>query len=207
MLPFSRGWRYHIFAISLALAMVSFSTGLSRGDDCKRVSNILVVFDASGFMKEKNRYDLLLEQMSFFEKAMPLTRDGFFNVGIRHYGLKVGLGCENTESVLAIQPWDPERFLNSFPKSISYGMSSLSAGLRAAADEAASAEGKTVIVLIGGGMESCKADPVKIAERIGINNPDLEIHTFQVGNSPDGRFFLGAIAQKVPRNVQSDRRI
>ncbi len=197
MLPFSRGWRHHIFVISLALAMVSFLVGLSQGDDCKRVSNILVLFDASGYMKEKNRYELLLQQMSFFEQAMPLTRDGFFNVGIRHYGLKVGLGCENTESVLAFQPWDPERFLNSFPKSISYGVSSLSAGLRAAADEAASAEGKTIIVLIGGGIESCKADPVKTAERIGINNPDLEIHTFQVGTSPDGRFFLGAIAQKV----------
>lgn len=197
MLPFSRGWRHHIIAFSLALAMISFSVGSARGDDCKRVMNILVLFDASGIMKEKGRYDLLLQQMGFFERAMPLTRDGFFNVGIRHYGLKVGLACENTESILAIQPWDPERFLNSFPKTVSYGMSSLSAGLRAAADEAASAEGKTIILLVGAGMESCKADPVKIAERIGINQPDLEIHTFQIGNAPDGRYFLGQIAQKV----------
>lgn len=197
MLPFSGGWRHHIIAFSLALAMISLSVGLARGDDCRRVNNILVLFDASGVMKEKGRYELFLQQMAFFERAMPLTRDGFFNVGIRHYGLKVGLGCENTESILAIQPWDPEKFLNSFPRTISYGMSSLSAGLRAAADEAASAEGKTVIVLVGAGMESCKADPVKVAERIGINQPDLEIHTFQIGNTPDGRYFFRAIAQKV----------
>jgi outer membrane protein OmpA-like peptidoglycan-associated protein len=196
MLPFSGGWRHHIIAFSLALAMISFSVGVARGDDCKRVMNILVLFDASGIMKEKGRYDLFLQQMAFFERAMPLTRDGFFNVGIRHYGLKVGLGCENTESILAIQPWDPEKFLNSFPRTVSYGMSSLSSGLRAAADEAAAAEGKTIILLIGAGMESCKADPIKVAERIGINQPELEIHTFQIGNAPDGRFFLGGIAQK-----------
>jgi outer membrane protein OmpA-like peptidoglycan-associated protein len=134
--------------------------------------------------------------MRFFAEAMPVTADGFFNVGLRHYGLKVGLGCNNTQSILAIQPWDPERFLNSFPRSVSYGVSSLSAGMRAAADEIGAAPGKGIIVLVGGGIESCKADPIKIADRIAYNNPDLEIHTFQIGNSQEGRFFLKSIAQK-----------
>lgn len=166
-----------------------------RADDCKRIQNILVLFDASGFMKEKNHYEQLITQMAFFTDAMPVTADGFFNVGLRHYGLKVGLGCNNTESILAIQPWDPERFMNAFPKTVSYGVSSLSAGLREAVDEVNQAEGKGIIVLIGGGVESCKADPIKIADRIAFNNPDLEIHTFQVGNSQDGRFFLEGIAR------------
>ena len=134
--------------------------------------------------------------MAFFQQAMPVTADGFFNVGIRHYGLKVGLGCENTESILAIQPWDPERFLNAFPRSVSYGVSSLSAGLRAAGDEAASAEGKTIIVLIGGGIESCNMEPIKVTDQICRNNPDLEIHTFQIGNAPEGSFYLKAIAER-----------
>ena len=78
-----------------------------RADDCKRVANILVLFDGSGQMKEKDRYSLLLEQMGLFEKAIPLTADGFFNVGLRHYGLKVGMGCENTESILAVPAVGP----------------------------------------------------------------------------------------------------
>jgi outer membrane protein OmpA-like peptidoglycan-associated protein len=182
--------------VCLTLILYFFPTPSLNADDCRRVPNILVLFDASGYMKEKDRYQLLLTQMSFFVKAMPLTADGFFNVGLRHYGLKVGMGCENTESILAIQPWDPEKFLNAFPKTVSYGVSSLSAGLRAAADEAASATGKTIIILIGGGIESCKADPVTIAEQISRNNPDLEIHTFQIGNAQDGTFYLKGIAQK-----------
>jgi outer membrane protein OmpA-like peptidoglycan-associated protein len=182
--------------VCLTLILYLFSTSSLNADDCRRVPNILVLFDASGYMKEKDRYDLLMTQMGFFVKAMPLTADGFFNVGLRHYGLKVGMGCENTESILAIQPWDPEKFLNAFPKSVSYGVSSLSAGLRAAADEVAGATGKSIILLIGGGIESCNADPVTIAEQISRNNPDLEIHTFQIGNAQDGTFYLKGIAQK-----------
>ena len=195
MLTFSRGWlsRTLIPGLALMLLIASFSSP-AVADDCKRVANILVLFDASGFMKDK--WDFFLQQMAFFRQAMPVTADGFFNVGIRHYGLKVGLGCENTESILAIQPWDPERFLNALPKTVSYGVSSLSAGLRAAGDEVASAEGKTIIVLIGGGIESCNMDPVKITDQMCRNNPDLEIHTFQIGNAPEGSFYLKAIAQR-----------
>jgi outer membrane protein OmpA-like peptidoglycan-associated protein len=182
--------------VCLTLILYLFSPCSVNADDCRRVPNILVLFDASGYMKEKDRYQLLLTQMGFFEKAMPLTADGFFNVGLRHYGLKVGMGCDNTESILAIQPWDPEKFLNAFPKTVSYGVSSLSAGLRAAADEVASVSGKSIILVVGGGIESCKADPVTIAEQISRNNPDLEIHTFQIGNSQDGSFYLKAIAEK-----------
>ncbi|MGB6065055.1 MAG: OmpA family protein [Desulfomonilaceae bacterium] len=193
---FFRG-RFHPGAVVCATLILCFYSAFSiYADDCKRVSNILVLFDASGYMKEKGRYDLLLREMSFFEKAMPVTADGFFNVGLRDYGLKVGMGCENTESILAIQPWDPEKFLNAFPKTVSYGVSSLSAGLRAAADDVAAAQGKSIILLIGGGIESCKADPVTTAEQISRNNPDLEIHTFQIGNSPEGSYFLKAIAEK-----------
>ena len=193
---FFRGRLHPSVMVCLTLILYFFSTSSVYADDCKRVPNILVLFDASGYMKEKDRYQLLLTQMGFFEKAMPVTADGFFNVGLRHYGLKVGMGCENTESILAIQPWDPEKFLNAFPKSVSYGVSSLSAGLRAAADDVASATGKSIILVIGGGIESCKADPVTIAEQISRNNPDLEIHTFQIGNAQDGSFFLKAIAEK-----------
>ena len=189
MLTFSRGWLYRTLVPGLALMiMVASFSSPAGADDCKRISNILVLFDASGFMKDK--WQFFMQQMAFFQQAMPITADGFFNVGIRHYGLKVGLGCENTESILAIQPWDPERFLNAFPRYISYGVSSLSAGLRAAGDEAASAAGKTIIVLIGGGIESCNIDPVKVTDQMCRNNPDLEIHTFQIGQAPEGNFYL-----------------
>ncbi len=181
----------------LMLLVCAFFLALpSHADDCKRIQNILVLFDASGQMKDHDKYQTLLQKMNMFVKGMPLLADGFFNVGLRHYGLKVGLGCENTESILAVQPWDPERFMNAFPKSISYGVSSLSAGLRAAADDVAGLSGKSVILVIGAGVESCKTDPIQIAERICQNNPDLEIHTFQVGSSPDGRYFLRGIAEK-----------
>ncbi len=197
MLTFTRGWLYRLFVFGLTLTlMTAFCSIIARADDCKRVSNILVLFDASGFMKEKSRWEFFLQQMAFFQQAMPVTADGFFNVGIRHYGLKVGLGCENTESILAIQPWDPERFLNAFPRSVSYGVSSLSAGLRASGDEVASAEGKSIIVLIGGGLESCNVEPIKVTDQICRNNPDLEIHTFQIGNAPEGSFYLKAIAER-----------
>ncbi|MDD3472226.1 MAG: OmpA family protein [Syntrophaceae bacterium] len=182
--------------VVITIASLTVFTNFSLADDCKRVPNILVLFDASGYMREKDHYQALLKQMGFFEKAIPLTADGFFNIGLRHYGLKVGMGCENTESILAIQPWDPERFINSFPRSVSYGTSSLGAGLRAAGDEIAPIPGKTMIVIVGGGIESCKTDPIKIAEQICSNNPDLEIHTFQIGNSQDGAFYLRGIAQK-----------
>lgn len=190
--------RLHRWIVScLTLILAVAAAGLTHADDCKRVQNILVLFDASGFMKEKDRYTRLLEQMRFFERGMPLTADGFFNVGLRHYGLKVGMGCENTESVLALQPWDPEKFINAFPRSVSYGVSSLSAGLRAAAQDIASqGSGKSILLLIGGGIESCKSDPIKIADQICRNNPDIQIHTFQIGAAQEGRFFLTEIARK-----------
>jgi outer membrane protein OmpA-like peptidoglycan-associated protein len=184
-------------AAALALIpMTVLLAGAAFADDCKRVQNILVLFDASGYMNEKGRLTKMVGRMAAFKDAIPLTADGFFNVGVRHYGLKVGLGCNNTESVASMQPWDPERFMNSFPTAVSYGMSSLSAGLRAAGDDAAEAEGKTIILVIGGGIESCKGDPVKTADRLAFNNPDLEIHTFQMGGSDEGRFNLEGIAAK-----------
>lgn len=194
--PFRRGrTRWQLLAC-LAMIAIFWSAGTARADDCKRVPNILILFDASGSMKEKDRYENLLTQMEYFQQALPVTADGFFNVGVRHYGLKVGLGCQNTESVMGIQPWDPEKFQNCFPKSVSYGVSSLAAGLRAAGDDAAAETGKTVILVVGGGNETCNADPIKIAEQLCANNPDLEIHTFQVGSSQDGTFYLKGIAAK-----------
>jgi outer membrane protein OmpA-like peptidoglycan-associated protein len=52
------------------------------------------------------------------------------------------------------------------------------------------------MLVIGGGIESCKADPGKIAEQIMRNNPDLEIHTFQIGTAQEGSFYLRQIAEK-----------
>lgn len=191
---FFRAWLRHLMIACLTLILIG-SASVVQADDCRRVPNILVLFDASGYMKEKDRYEALLKQMGFFVQALPVTADGFFNVGLRDWGLKVGLGCENTESILAIQPWDPERFLNSFPKTVSYGRSSLAVGLRAAAEDVAGI-GKAVIVVVGGGLESCDADPIQVAERIALNNKDVEVHTFQIGNSPDGRYYLKGIAEK-----------
>jgi hypothetical protein len=179
----------------LLVALFFCSSVFAVADDCKRISNILVLFDASGYMRNKGLYETLIQQMIFFSQALPVTADGFFNVGLRHYGLKVGLGCENTESILPVGPWDPERFVNAFPKSISHGVSSLSAGLKAAGEEAAGLSGKTAIVVVGSGMESCRMDPVKITQQVVANNPDLEIHTFQVGGGTEGSFFLRGIAE------------
>lgn len=196
MAPSFRATMHLGLALCLILVLLAAQGPAVFADDCKRVPNILVLFDASGYMKDKDRYQNLLKQMSYFEKAMPLTADGLFNVGLRHYGLKVGMECDNTESVLAIQPWDPQKFINAFPKTVSYGMSSLSAGLRAAADELAGVSGKSMIVLVGCGVESCPSDPVKITQQICANNPDLEIHTFQIGTVHEGRFFLQSIAKR-----------
>lgn len=196
MASYFRDWVRLGLGIGLTLVIVASAATVVCADDCKRVSNILVLFDASGFMKEKDHYQRLLEQMRFFERAMPLTADGVFNVGLRHYGLKVGMGCENTESILAIQPWDPQKFINAFPRNVSYGVSSLSAGLRAAAGDVAGASGKSIIVIVGGGVESCKSDPIKIADQICRNNPDLEIHTFQIGRAQDGSYYLKGIAER-----------
>lgn len=176
--------------------IVALFAPVAAADDCRGVPNILVLFDASGFMKERDRYKFLLKQMTFFQEAIPITADGFFNVGLRHYGLKVGMGCDSTESILSVQPWDPQRFINSFPQSVSYGMSALSVGLRGAADDVAGLQGKSVIVVIGGGIESCKVDPIKIAEQICANNPDVQIHTFQIGNAQEGTFILRGIAER-----------
>ncbi len=188
--------RSQIFIFLCCLVIVITSAVSAKADDCKRIQNILVLFDASGQMKDKDNYSALLQQMAYFSQAIPITADGFFNVGLRHWGLKVGLGCENTESILAVQPWDPERFMNAFPKTVSYGVSSFAAGLKAAADDVAGLTGKTIILVVGAGTESCKADPIQIAERMCQNNPDLEIHAVQIGGSPDGRFYLKGIAEK-----------
>jgi len=139
--------------VPLILLCVLVSS-VPAADDCRKVPNILILFDGSGVMRERGRYQQLLQQIAFFEQALPLTADGPFNVGLRVYGLKVGMGCDNTESILAIQPWDPERFLNAFPRHISYGTSSLTAGLRAAAEDVAAVDGKSIIIVIGGGVES-----------------------------------------------------
>jgi outer membrane protein OmpA-like peptidoglycan-associated protein len=184
------------FVLCVALFVFFSSVYPVKADDCKRVQNIVVLFDASGFMKQKGRYAFLIKQMRLFEKAMPLTMDGFFKVGLRDYGFRVGTGCASTESILAVQPWDPERFLNSFPVTVSYGTSALSAGLRGAAEDLADASGKSIILVVGGGLESCKADPLKIADRIAFNNPDLEIHTMQIGREQEGKFFLSGIAKR-----------
>ncbi|MFC1834959.1 OmpA family protein [Thermodesulfobacteriota bacterium] len=194
--PFGGGRLYRVLIACVITAGIALAPFPAAADDCKRIQNILILFDASGFMKDKGRYEFFMKNMGFFDQAMPLTADGFFNVGLRYYGFKVGMGCESTESILGIQPWDRERFLNAFPKHLSYGVSALSAGLRAAADEVSQAEGKSIIIVIGGGMESCTADPIKTADQIAQNNPDLEIHTFQVADYQEGTFFLKGIAEK-----------
>jgi outer membrane protein OmpA-like peptidoglycan-associated protein len=185
-----------IFHSFLVATMFVMAASLVLADDCRRVKDIIILFDGSGFVKEQDRYKGILEHMEFFRKAVPVMADGFFNVGIRHYGWRVGMRCKSTESILGLQPWDPERFINSFPKTVSYGTSALSAGLRAASEDLAASEGPAVIVVIGGGLDSCDSDPVRVAEQIAFNNPNVEIHTFQLGGEQEGRVNLREIARK-----------
>ncbi len=180
----------------LSMLMLVATAAQVSADDCKRVKNVMILFDASGIMKDRDRYKGILEHMEYFKRAVPVLADGFFNVGIRHYGWRVGMQCKSTELILGVQPWDPERFINSFPKTVSYGTSALSAGLRAAAEDLSAAEGSSVLIVLGAGLESCQSDPVKVAEQIAFNNPNLEIHTFQLGNEPEGRTNLQGIAKR-----------
>ncbi|RAL26099.1 vWA domain-containing protein [Thermoflavimicrobium daqui] len=152
--------------------------------------NLAIVFDSSQAVNRKinNQLKLNLEKMAIQNFATSFPRSS--HLTIRGFGGKfqASSSCDKTDIA------DP----NSFNKFQAGGSTALAQGLMDAGEDLAKRRkaDKNVIILIAGGTDSCKKDPVSMAKTLH-QKEDLkaEIHVIGLGTTPSQSTKLKQVAK------------
>ncbi len=158
--------------------------------------NILFVFDSSGSMLEplgdKNKLETAKEVLSALVGDLPPGT----NVGLVVYGHREEKKCDDIEIVFPVGPPDVTALRQKIASLQAKGNTPIATALEKAAAELRGHKGKRTIVLISDGKETCKGDPVGMAEFIrnefGI---DVVIHAVGFAVGDEARQQLSKIAQ------------
>jgi hypothetical protein len=101
------------------------------------------------------------------------------SIEVRTFGQRRDKGCEDLEVVLSREPYSYERVLNAIDaiRPAVRGMTPLSASLEAAADDLASVDESTTLILVTDGVDiSCDGDPVATAASFVEHAAPRKVH-------------------------------
>lgn len=98
------------------------------------------------------------------------------SLGLMVYGHRSKNDCKDIEMVVPVGPADPGRIRAAVDGITPRGKTPLSDSLRAAAGALAGAKGRTDIILVSDGIETCGADPCAVAAELKKAQVGLSAH-------------------------------
>lgn len=161
------------------------------------IDNIELILDSSGsmgaFIGNQRRIDIAHDALSNLINQLPTTT----NVALRAYGHRRGADCSDIELVVPLGPLDRTNMvarINAI-NPVQLGQTPTGAALRLVAGDIKGAQGAVHIILVSDGEETCRTDPVAVAQQLRANTPQLTIDVigFSVNGTTSAR--LAAIAQ------------
>jgi hypothetical protein len=153
---------------------------------------LLIVLDHSSSMEE------IVEGEVKIEVAKEVILDLMDDLGAgSQIGLREFAGCGMSDLLVPIQPLDTVAFTNAVTAITTYGATPIAYTLEQVPGDFASIGGKKLILLITDGMETCKGNPVKAAQKLISDGLDLRINVvgFDIGRVSTARDQLLQIAQ------------
>lgn len=129
--------------------------------------NVVFVIDASASMRSslegQTRFDAVRDALQDLIKGLPETG---INAGLYVYGGRRAKDCTDIERVVALAPLDRRALLAGVASIRTRGATPIASALEAAAEELAAVSGEKAIILLTDGEETCRRNPVEVAEKL-----------------------------------------
>jgi Ca-activated chloride channel homolog len=161
--------------------------------------NVLIVLDSSGSMAgrvgNQVKIDLAERVVSDLVDNMPAD----MKVGVVVYGARSPRTQNNCDDIEVLQPMGPpdSAKLNAALHGVKpRGMTPIGGSLRRAAEVLRDLPGKSTIVLVSDGTESCHGDPCKVAREVHESTGiDVKVHVVGLDVAEGERDTLECVAQ------------
>jgi Ca-activated chloride channel homolog len=161
--------------------------------------NVLIVLDSSGSMAgrvgDQVKMDLAERVVSDLIENMPSD----MKVGVVVYGARSPRAQNNCEDIEVLQPMGPPdaAALQAALRDVKpRGMTPIGGSLRRAAQVLKDQPGKSTIVLVSDGTESCQGDPCQVAREVHeATGIDVKVHVVGLDVKEGERDTLECVAQ------------
>ncbi len=158
--------------------------------------NIIFILDASGSMwgqiNGKPKIQIAKQVMNTLVDQL----DGNMRVGLMAYGHRRKGDCSDIEMLLPVGKLDVPAMKAKINAINPKGKTPLSAAVEQAAEHLRYTEDKATVVLISDGLETCNANPCKLAEKLAMNGVDFTVHVIGFDLSREEQNRLKCLADK-----------
>ncbi|MBE3554612.1 MAG: VWA domain-containing protein [Thermicanus sp.] len=166
-------------------------------------TNVEIILDASGSMKEKiggkTKMELAKEAIQSFLGELPKG----VNLSLRLFGHKEAPtkedACQVSELVYPLGPYKAEEFGKAMEVTPS-GWTNLAYTIQQAGEDLKGYQGESytnIVVIVSDGAETCGGDPIKEAEALKKSEIQPYFHLIGFNADPKGKEQLSAIAKAV----------
>ena len=139
-------------------------------------AKVIFILDASGSMwgqvNGKPKIAIAKEVMDDLVDHLPSSME----VGLMAYGHRRKGDCTDIELLVPLDKCDPSALKAKINALHPKGKTPLSAAVEQAARKLRYSEERATVVLISDGLETCNADPCKLAERLAMTGVDFTVH-------------------------------
>ena len=177
-------------------ALALFASGTARAQDSE---NILIVLDASGSMAGRMNGQVKMELAQRVVKDLVENMPAEMNVGLLVYGSKSVVAkrdCKDIDLLRPVQRVNPAEFDSALAHVSPHGMTPIGASLERAADALKGLPGRSTIVLVSDGTETCGADPCAVAQNVrATTGIDVRVHVVGLDVASGERGTLECVAK------------
>ena len=121
--------------------------------------------------------------------------DSETELGLIAYGHRREGDCSDIEVLNPVGELERETFIEQVNTITPLGKTPISASLEMAADEVGYQTGKSSIILVSDGLETCDADPCAVASKLAEAGVDFKVHVVGFGVTEDESKQLQCIAE------------
>ena len=156
----------------VAASQSSSSAKASKAD----VKRTVLVLDASGSMwgqiHGKAKIEIAKEVLNRLIDGLPAD----LQVGLYAYGHRTKGDCADIEILVPVEPLNKTALKKKIAAISPKGKTPLSEAVRQAASTLRYTEERATVVLVSGGLETCGANPGKLAEELAMSGVDFTVH-------------------------------
>ncbi|MDY7032656.1 MAG: VWA domain-containing protein [Thermodesulfobacteriota bacterium] len=154
----------------------SGSKASRRGASTDESTAIMFILDASGSMwgrvQGKTKIEIAKNVMTDLIRNLPDTT----TAGLAAYGHRRKGDCQDVEELVSLQPINKKILIDKIKSISPKGKTPIATSLIHVADEFKGSQGRNTIILVTDGIESCGADPCKVAKKLTASGVIAKIH-------------------------------
>ena len=187
------GTRYARSALAgLAFAALLLAPQLGRAQEEIERTNVLIVLDVSGSMAGRMNGVVKMDLARNVVRDLVDNMPSDMKVGLVVYGARSAReknDCNDIEVLRRVEPVQPHSFDAALKPLKPRGMTPIGASLRKGAEALKGVPGKSTIVLISDGTETCGSDPCQVAREVRESTGiDVKVHSvgLDIGESERG---------------------